>query len=182
MFAIVRRFVTACLPALLFATSVATSPTAQETAKPLWSGRFDVEPNKALLAWGASFSFDRRLFEDDVNGSLAWAEALARAGVLTTPDADAIRRGLTSILESGRADAKFLSGADEDVHSFVERVLVESADLCEGIDVRSGKNLSRPRVADAEDVSESDAYLFIIRYVDSSNTCHGVPFRVCLQR
>ncbi len=125
MVAIVRRSLTACLLALLFAATCAPSLAAQDTAKPLWSGRFDVEPDKALLAWGASFSFDRRLFEDDVNGSLAWAEALARAGVLTAPDADAIRRGLTSILESGRADATFLTGPDEDVHSFVERVLVE---------------------------------------------------------
>ena len=125
MVAIVRRSLTACVLALVFAVTFAPSVAAQDAAKPLWSGRFDVEPDKALLAWGASFSFDRRLFEDDVNGSLAWAEALARAGVLTTTDADAIRRGLTSILESGRADAKFLTGPDEDVHSFVERVLVE---------------------------------------------------------
>jgi len=125
MIAIVRRVLTACMLLVLFAATFAPSVAAQDTAKPLWSGRFDVEPDKALLAWGASFSFDRRLFEDDVNGSLAWAEALARAGVLTPSDADAIRRGLTSILESGRADAKFLMGPDEDVHSFVERVLVE---------------------------------------------------------
>jgi argininosuccinate lyase len=125
MVAIVRRSLAACVLAWLFAVTLAPSVAAQDAAKPLWSGRFDVEPDKALLAWGASFSFDRRLFEDDVNGSLAWAEALARAGVLTTSDADAIRRGLTSILENGRADAKFLTGPDEDVHSFVERVLVE---------------------------------------------------------
>ncbi len=98
---------------------------AQDTAKPLWSGRFDVEPNKALLAWGASFGFDKRIFEDDVTGSMAWAEALARANVLTPAEAQAIQRGLSAILERGRADAAFLSGPDEDVHSFVERVLIE---------------------------------------------------------
>ncbi len=47
----------------------------------LWSGRFDSEPNAAVFDFGASFRFDRRLFEDDVIGSLAWAEALADAGV-----------------------------------------------------------------------------------------------------
>lgn len=104
---------------------LAAPALAQETAKPLWSGRFDVEPDKALLAWGASFSFDRRLFEDDVNGSLAWAEALTRAGVLNPDESAAIRRGLTSILESARANPSFLAGPDEDVHSFVERVLIE---------------------------------------------------------
>lgn len=111
---------------ILFLLCAAALPAAaQETAKPLWSGRFDVEPNKALLAWGASFGFDRRLFEDDVTGSMAWAEALERAGVLTATDAAAIRRGLSGILERGKADPAFLSGPDEDVHSFVERVLTE---------------------------------------------------------
>lgn len=117
----VRRL---ALLAFLLALS-ALPATAQDTAKPLWSGRFDVEPNKALLAWGASFGFDKRLFEDDVTGSMAWAEALARANVLTPAEAQSIQRGLSSILERGRADAAFLSGADEDVHSFVERVLIE---------------------------------------------------------
>ena len=48
----------------------------------LWSGRFDTEPDRDVFAFGASFAFDRRLFEDDVTGSLAWAEALLAAGVL----------------------------------------------------------------------------------------------------
>ena len=111
---------------LVLAVAFSAAPaTAQDAAKPLWSGRFDVEPNKALLAWGASFGFDKRLFEDDVTGSMAWAEALARANVLTPAEAQAIQRGLSAILERGRADAAFLAGADEDVHSFVERVLIE---------------------------------------------------------
>jgi argininosuccinate lyase len=114
-----RRFVAAIVGLLLAA------PALAQDNKPLWSGRFDVEPNKALLAWGASFSFDKRLFEDDVAGSLAWAEALTRAGVLNAEESSAIRRGLNSILESGRANPAFLSGPDEDIHSFVERVLIE---------------------------------------------------------
>ena len=111
--------------AALFALTVCAPLRAQQAAAPLWSGRFDVEPDKALLAWGASFGFDKRLFEDDVAGSLAWAEALTRAGVLNAEDSAAIRRGLNSILESGRSNPAFLSGSDEDIHSFVERVLIE---------------------------------------------------------
>jgi argininosuccinate lyase len=98
---------------------------AQPATTPLWSGRFDVAPDKALLAWGSSFAFDRRMFEDDVTGSLAWAAALSRAGVLNATEAAAIRNGLAAILERGRTDPSFLSGSDEDVHSFVERVLIE---------------------------------------------------------
>jgi argininosuccinate lyase len=91
----------------------------------LWSGRFDKAPDAATFEWGSSFSFDRRLFEDDVVGSMAWAAALARAGVLTADEAEQIRSALAALLEKGRADTSFVSGADEDVHSFVERLLVE---------------------------------------------------------
>ena len=60
----------------------------------LWSGRFDEEPDASVFSYGVSLSFDRHLFEDDVTGSLAWAEALARAGVLSEADAAAIAGGL----------------------------------------------------------------------------------------
>ena len=59
----------------------------------LWSGRFDTAPDAAALEWGSSFSFDDRLFEDDVAGSLAWAKALSRAGVLSDDEARAIEPG-----------------------------------------------------------------------------------------
>jgi argininosuccinate lyase len=91
----------------------------------LWSGRFDSTPDPDAFDFGVSFGFDRALFEDDVTGSLAWAEALAAAGVLSGADAEAIRRGLQEILEAGRRDPAFVDGPDEDVHSFVERKLVE---------------------------------------------------------
>jgi argininosuccinate lyase len=91
----------------------------------LWSGRFDTAPDPAAFDFGISFGVDRALFEDDVTGSLAWAEALARAGVLSTADHEAIDSALESILAEGRRDPTFVSGPDEDVHSFVERKLVE---------------------------------------------------------
>ena len=67
----------------------------------LWSGRFEGDPDAALVAFGRSFGFDRRLFEDDVRGSMAWAGALARAGVLSPADAAAIQSGLEDVLSSG---------------------------------------------------------------------------------
>src|SRR5687767_11397916 len=91
----------------------------------LWSGRFDAAPDAATLEWGSSFAFDRRLFEDDVTGSLAWARALARAGVLSDEDARGIDGALRDMLDRGRADPGFVAGPDEDVHTFVERLLVE---------------------------------------------------------
>src|SRR5512132_1911253 len=96
----------------------------------LWSGRFAGDPDAALFEFGASFAFDRRLFEDDVRGSVAWAEALRRAGVLSDRDADAIRTALAQMAAAGSDPAFFASAAaahDEDVHSFVERELVARA-------------------------------------------------------
>jgi argininosuccinate lyase len=91
----------------------------------LWSGRFDAPPDAAAFEWGSSFGFDRRLFEDDITGSIAWARALHRAGVLSGDEAENLDGALRALLERGRAEPEFVDGADEDVHSFVERQLVE---------------------------------------------------------
>lgn len=91
----------------------------------LWSGRFDTAPDPAAFDFGVSLGFDRALFEDDVTGSIAWAEALGAAGVLSADEARAIVAGLEAILEEGTREASYVSGPDEDVHSFVERKLVE---------------------------------------------------------
>ena len=67
----------------------------------LWSGRFDSAPDEEVFEFQSSFAFDRRLFEDDVNGSLAWAEGLASAGVLSAEDATAVRAALEEIRKLG---------------------------------------------------------------------------------
>ena len=91
----------------------------------LWSGRFSDEPDPTAFAFGASFRFDRRLFEDDVAGSLAWVEGLAGAGVFSADEAGTVSSALQGILDLGRRDPAFVAGPDEDVHAFVERQLVE---------------------------------------------------------
>jgi argininosuccinate lyase len=94
----------------------------------LWSGRFAGDPDAALFEFGASFRFDRRLFEDDVAGSRAWAEGLQHAGVLSHEDAGAIQAALDDIRAESVSDPAFFASDtaanDEDVHSFVERELV----------------------------------------------------------
>lgn len=92
----------------------------------LWSGRFAERPDAEVFEYGRSLAVDRRLFDDDVTGSVAWAEALARAGVLSADDARAIADGLEAVRAAVGADPARLDRAeDEDVHSFVERELVE---------------------------------------------------------
>jgi argininosuccinate lyase len=94
----------------------------------LWSGRFAGDPDAALFEFGASFRFDRRLFQDDVTGSHAWSEGLERAAVLSQDEGTAIRAALDDILAKSLSDPGFFASEaasnDEDVHSFVERELV----------------------------------------------------------
>jgi argininosuccinate lyase len=92
----------------------------------LWSGRFDGAPDAAAFDFGASFRFDRRLFEDDVTGSRAWARALGRAGILPADEAQRIDAALGAIFSRAETQQDFFAANDEDVHSFVERLLVES--------------------------------------------------------
>jgi argininosuccinate lyase len=95
------------------------------SAMSLWSGRFDSQPDKDVFEYGKSLGVDRRLFDDDVTGSQAWAEALGRASVLTPDDVKAIVQGLDDIRRAVTADPSRIDQADdEDVHSFVERELV----------------------------------------------------------
>jgi argininosuccinate lyase len=96
-----------------------------QAADRLWSGRFDTAPDPEAFDFGVSFPFDRRLFEDDVKGSQAWATALRDAGVLTAADHDALQAAMVAVLAQAAADPSFVEGPDEDVHSFVERQLVE---------------------------------------------------------
>jgi len=92
----------------------------------LWSGRFSGEPDNDVFEFGRSLSIDKRLIDDDITGSQAWAEALGRAGVLGPDDASAIVAALEDIRRDVRARPALLDEADdEDVHAFVERLLVE---------------------------------------------------------
>jgi len=88
----------------------------------LWSGRFDAAPDEDVFAYGKSLPVDKRLVEDDITGSAAWAQALNKAGVLSDADVAAMLGGLEAIRAAVRANPALIAGADdEDVHAFVER-------------------------------------------------------------
>src|SRR5436190_24223370 len=91
----------------------------------LWSGRFAGEPDKDVYEFGRSFPFDKRLVEDDITGSLAWADVIHAAGVLSAVEHAAIGRALAALLHAVRQDTRIVQGDDEVVHAWVERQLVE---------------------------------------------------------
>ncbi|MEP6717486.1 MAG: lyase family protein, partial [bacterium] len=93
--------------------------------KKLWGGRFAGAADPSFEKFNSSFSFDQRLFEADIRGSIAHCNALRRAAVLTTEEAEQIVTGLQAILEEATGRDNYFDQPAEDVHSFVEARLVE---------------------------------------------------------
>jgi len=92
----------------------------------LWGELHSEPPDEFFARFSSSFSCDRRLLPYDLEGSQAWAFALARIGVLDKKEARAIGRGLRQIRRRAAADPAWLDRhAEEDVHSFVEARLHE---------------------------------------------------------
>jgi argininosuccinate lyase len=88
----------------------------------LWGGRFKKDLDKLMEDFNSSISFDIRLLKYDIMGSIAHAKGLYKAGVLTEEELNLIEKGLKEILEE--SELKEIP-QDEDVHSYVERLLVE---------------------------------------------------------
>ena len=95
-------------------------------SKKLWGGRFEDRIDPGFAEFNNSFRFDRRLFEADVVASIAYAQGLQGAGVLSAEELSQLQGALNTILESGRDDQSYFNDASaEDVHSFVEARLIE---------------------------------------------------------
>jgi argininosuccinate lyase len=94
--------------------------------KNLWGGRFTDKPDETFVEFNNSFKFDRRLFEADVRASIAHCEGIFQAGILTRPEAERIKTGLSTILKRADFDKNYFNETEaEDVHSFIEAKLVQ---------------------------------------------------------
>jgi argininosuccinate lyase len=91
----------------------------------LWGGRFSGAPDEAMRRFNDSIAFDRRLYSADVRGSVAYARALARAGLISGEECDTLGAGLARVEEEFETGALELKPGDEDVHTAVERRLSE---------------------------------------------------------
>ena len=115
-------------------------PTAPDDHVSLWGGRFSGGPSDALAALSKSTQFDWRLARLDIRGSRAHAHALEAAGLLTEQEGRAMGEALD------RLDADVASGAfipradDEDVHTALERGLLERAGEHLGGKLRAGRS------------------------------------------
>jgi argininosuccinate lyase len=91
----------------------------------MWGGTFSEPPDSLAYRFNASLGFDQRLWEVDVRGSIAWAGALARAGVVATAEAEQIQAGLRQVQAEFAAGTFAFVPLDEDIHTAVERRLGE---------------------------------------------------------
>ena len=90
-----------------------------------WGGRFQSAPAELMERFNASIGFDRKLLAVDVAGSVAYARALQRAGVLSAGELEQIEAGLKRVQEEFSAPDCDLPDALEDIHMAVEQRLTE---------------------------------------------------------
>ena len=91
----------------------------------LWGGRFSEPTDDDLKALNDSIGFDIRFYREDIQGSIVYAQAIADAEVITQDEADTIIKGLNKVLEEFESDKFVIQSGDEDIHSAVERRLIE---------------------------------------------------------
>jgi len=92
--------------------------------KNLWGGRFKGKTDPGFAAFNNSFRFDRRMFDQDVTASIAYAKALHLVGVLSAAETQQIEDGLQEIKRRAE-DKSYFHSDSEDVHSFVESRLID---------------------------------------------------------
>ncbi len=91
----------------------------------LWGGRFSEPSDEDLRLLNDSIRFDQALYAEDIEGSMVYARALAEAGVISAGEAETIVEGLRQVMQEFDSDRFELAAGDEDIHTAVERRLIE---------------------------------------------------------
>lgn len=91
----------------------------------LWGGRFTKEMDALVRQFNESLPFDRRLYRQDIQGSMAHVKMLAKQGILTREDEQAILQGLEGILSDLEEGRLTIGEGAEDIHSFIEETLTK---------------------------------------------------------
>lgn len=91
----------------------------------LWGGRFSAETDKAVDDFNSSIRFDKRMYKEDIKGSIAHAEMLGRQGIISEEDSALIVKTLNEISEDiDLGKVEFLIDA-EDIHMNIEKLLTD---------------------------------------------------------
>ena len=92
----------------------------------LWGGRFSKTTDEMINEFQASIGFDKRMYHEDIAGSIAHATMLEKCGILTTEDRDKIVGGLRDILAQIERGEFSFDIAHEDIHMNIEKRLTEA--------------------------------------------------------
>ena len=98
-----------------------------DQSQPLWHGRFSSGPAEELLAFTESLSFDKRLWKDDIAGSLAHVKGLGHAGILPQSEVSQIESALHQVASEFAAGTFEFVPGEEDIHTSIERRITQIA-------------------------------------------------------
>ncbi len=91
----------------------------------LWGGRFTEAEDALTEAFNESLSFDKRMYKQDITGSIAHARMLGNQGIISKEDSEEIVKGLRGILQDIEEGKLQIGGDAEDIHSFIEAELTQ---------------------------------------------------------
>ena len=91
----------------------------------LWGGRFTGQTSEEVKLFGDSIFFDKALWREDIEGSIAHARMLGRQGIIPEEDAEKIVGGLTQIRSEIESGERVIGDTEEDIHSYMEASLIE---------------------------------------------------------
>lgn len=94
-------------------------------ASSLWGGRFEKEMDEIVKQFNASIGFDQRMYNEDIDGSIAHVTMLGEQGIVSTQEKDRIIQGLESIRKDIETGKIVFTTEDEDIHMGIERRLIE---------------------------------------------------------
>ena len=92
-------------------------------AKKMWAGRFEKATDKEVNDYNSSLPFDCKMYSQDIEGSIAHSQMLAKQGVISEKDAEDIKSGLLSIKEDIESGKLTFDSDAEDIHMFIEEEL-----------------------------------------------------------
>ncbi len=125
--------------------------------KKMWGGRFTEEPSQILSRMGESISFDKELYKQDIQGSIAHARMLAKIGILSKTELGKIEKGLADVKKEIESGQFTFSEEKEDIHMHIEFRLTELIG-------DAGKKLHTAR--SRNDQVSQDVRLYLVQELD----------------
>ncbi|MCI9475061.1 argininosuccinate lyase [Anaerovoracaceae bacterium 41-7] len=107
----------------------------------LWGGRFEKEMDEIVKVFNASIGFDQRMYNEDIDGSIAHVTMLAAQGIVTKEESGKIIAGLETIREKIRSGEIIFNVEDEDIHMGIEsRLIAEIGDVGKKLHTARSRN------------------------------------------